>query len=287
MGHTARFIGGLALALGVVSACGQELALPQRAATTETGAGLGPSDGLTGASGAPEDSPSKRLPLLDEPTYQSGGAEGEGAPRQGCESCASAGRGGSGSKNRSDAASAVAGDGGDGGVGGRAGERPVTTPTAVLLFSEYVEGTSSNKALELYAVQAGTLEGCEIRTYFNGGDKPTRLELHGELAQGELSVLCSPKFASWATAACDTFGNLTFNGDDAIALSCAGIVQDVIGTIGADPGDGWGNGATLDHTLRRRCSVASGNTAASTFDVEAEWITDPEDTFGDLGKRGF
>jgi uncharacterized protein len=156
-----------------------------------------------------------------------------------------------------------------------------------LLFSEYVEGSSKNKALEIYALEGGSLEACEVRTYFNGNEKPSRFALHGTLARGGLQVLCTKDFAASGRAACDSPENLTFNGDDAVSLSCAGVIQDVIGEIGVDPGDSWGHGATLDHTLRRRCSITEGRAATTRpFDVDAEWLMDDEDSFADLGKRG-
>ena len=80
--------------------------------------------------------------------------------------------------------------------------------------------------------------------------------------------------------------SLTFNGNDALALSCDGTMLDVIGQVGVDPGDGWSMGATLDHTLRRRCEVSSGRVDGSQpFAVDAEWLTLSVDTFADLGFR--
>ena len=79
---------------------------------------------------------------------------------------------------------------------------------------------------------------------------------------------------------------MIFNGDDALALACAGETLDVIGQIGVDPGDSWGVGATLDHTLRRRCDVTAGRRDGSgPFEIDAEWLTLGADTFLDLGAR--
>jgi hypothetical protein len=154
------------------------------------------------------------------------------------------------------------------------------------LFSEYVEGSGSMKALEIYALASSSLEGCELHTYFNGKLEPTRLALHGELERGAVQVLCSSALATAQPPLCDRSTNLTFNGDDALALSCDGALLDVIGQIGVDPGDAWDVGATLDHTLRRRCSVAQGRTDGNQpFQVDAEWLTLGVDTFSDLGKR--
>jgi hypothetical protein len=153
-----------------------------------------------------------------------------------------------------------------------------------LFFSEYVEGSGSFKALEIYASEPSSLEGCELQTYFNGKLEPSRLALHASLAPGSVQVLCSTALAAAQPSLCDRSTSLTFNGDDAVALSCGGVLLDVIGQIGVDPGDAWAAGATADHTLRRRCSVTVGHSDGSQpFDPDPEWLTFGVDTFSDLG----
>jgi len=172
-----------------------------------------------------------------------------------------------------------------GGAGG-GGEptQPIGPPA--LLLGEYVEGSGSFKALEIYALEASSLEGCELQTYFNGKLEPSGLALHGQLARGDVYVLCTLALATAQPGACDRSTSLTFNGDDALALSCDDVLLDVIGQIGVDPGESWGAGATLDHTLRRRCDVIAGRRDGNTpFEVEPEWLTLGKDTFSDLGVR--
>jgi hypothetical protein len=176
------------------------------------------------------------------------------------------------------------GGGGEAGGGEAGGSDGVAG--ASLMFSEYVEGSGSFKALEIYALTASSLEGCELRTYFNGKLEPARLALHGSLAQGQTQVLCSSALATAEPAHCDRSTSLTFNGDDALALGCGAELLDVIGQIGVDPGNSWGVGATLDHTLRRRCEVLGGRRdGTSAFEIDAEWLTLGVDTFSDLGVR--
>jgi hypothetical protein len=178
---------------------------------------------------------------------------------------------------------ASAGGGGAGGEGGGAGSGPSDAPPA-LFFSEYVEGSGSFKALEIYAAEAASLEGCEVQTYSNGKLEPSRLALHGTLAGGAVQVLCSSALATAQPTVCDRPTNLNFNGNDALGLSCRGVLLDVIGQIGVDPGDAWGDGATADHTLRRRCSVTSGrNDASQPFEPDAEWLVFGADDTSDLG----
>jgi len=80
-----------------------------------------------------------------------------------------------------------------------------------------------------------------------------------------------------------------FNGDDAITLEKAGVVVDVLGTVGTDPGDSWtvsgDNAATKDKTVRRKTTVTQGNTDWSASSA-SEWdvISTTDDVSG-LGTR--
>ena len=280
------------------AACGQELVLPDKPPNNAIDA---PSEGFTGAGGvADEAAPSSRLPVPGEPIFttfagagsDAGSSNGNagGLPGQGEVGPRKVGEGG---KPSTAGASGTGGSKSDG-VGGRAptageanaGTGGAPSGPAALLFSEYVEGSGSFKALEIYAVESSSLEGCELQTYSNGKLEPSRLALHGELLRGAVQVLCSSTLATAQPNACDRSTNLTFNGDDALALSCAGETLDVIGQIGLDPGDAWDVGATMDHTLRRRCEVLVGRSDGSTpFQVDAEWLTLGLDTFTDLGVR--
>jgi hypothetical protein len=251
-------------------------------------------DGITGIAGAPDAEPhaSDSLPLPESPTYTTfGGAGGEGHGA----SSSDAGHPGSSSHDAGapgqvswGGGGAVPGDGGSmhGGAAGAGGSGMALPPRGQLLFTEYLEGTGSLKALELHSPDGSSLEGCDLHTHFNGKLEPARLALHGELPAGSFQVLCSSDLASAQPERCDRSTNLTFNGDDALALVCDGLVLDVIGQIGVDPGEAWGNGSTANHTLRRRCSVVSGrHDGSQPFDPAVEWeLFDPV-IFDDLGQR--
>lgn len=174
---------------------------------------------------------------------------------------------------------------------GNAGASGANDPPPTLYFSEYVEGSSSYKALEIAAPKRSNLDGCKVGTYFNGKAEATVVAtLSGTLEAGHVLTVCSSSLQEKLGAAvCAQVGNLTFNGDDAIAIACNGQILDVIGQPGVDPGTAWGNAAnsTADHTLRRKCSVTSGKTSTSTpFDPSVDWQAYPIDTFDGLGKRG-
>jgi hypothetical protein len=148
-----------------------------------------------------------------------------------------------------------------------------------LLFSEYVEGIGYNQAVEIY--NAGDvvvyLGACEVRIYNNGSFSPLyTVPLNAvTLAPGEVFVLGHPGIA--VPASCDQLSaGLSFSGNDAIELVYQGAPHDVIGQIGFDPGYllGWGSGGTttVDHTLRRKCSVSTGDRFGyDGFDPAVEW----------------
>ena len=184
--------------------------------------------------------------------------------------------------------------GGAGGAGGDAGSNSSAGTSAreppLLWFSEYIEGSSSNKALEITTHARADLAGCKVSSYFNGKTEATVVAtLSGVLEAGQVLTLCTSALKERLATICNQASNLTFNGDDAVTLSCDGQILDVIGQIGEDPGEAWGTGTltTADHTLRRNCSVPSGDAlGADAFDPNTEWQVFPVDTFDGLGTRG-
>ncbi len=160
--------------------------------------------------------------------------------------------------------------------GGEMSVATVSVSTApVLFFSEYVEGTGTNKALELFNAGGGMadLSVCQIRRYTNGSSTPSAMfTLSGTLAGGAVHVVCG---GIDMAAACDEMsGVINHNGDDAYDLFCAGMVVDTFGQIGVDPGDAWMGGGlgTQDFVLTRICSTTTGDTNGSdAFDPSTEW----------------
>ena len=161
-----------------------------------------------------------------------------------------------------------------------------------LFFSEYVEGSSNNKALEIYNGTGAAVdlaaEGYAIEIYFNGAVTPlTTIPLTGVIAHGGVYVVAdnSADAAILAKANQTSTANF-FNGDDAIALVKGTTRIDVIGQIGVDPGTEWGAGnlSTANNTLRRRSTVCAGDpNGTDPFDPSIEWLGFAEDTFDGLG----
>jgi uncharacterized protein len=157
-----------------------------------------------------------------------------------------------------------------------------------LLFSEYVEGSGNNKALEIINRGPTTvsLQGCEIDPYQNGSTTagtPTMLN-PVSLPAGGVFVVCNTAFAQ--SALCDELsGAIVQTGNDAIELSCNGVLADSIGRVGEDLVWGTAPTTTMDATLRRKCSVLAGDTDPSDpFDPALEWDGYAIDAFSDLGQ---
>lgn len=166
--------------------------------------------------------------------------------------------------------------------------------SAELFISECIEGSSNNKAIEVYNPGPGSVntDNYAINMYFNGNvSVGTTVSLAGfNLAAGAVLVVAHSSSAAPILAQADiTSGSSFFNGDDAIELTNSGSPVDVIGQIGFDPGSEWSGacGGTQNETIRRDASVCAGDTNGSdVFDLCANGFTAfPQDTFDGLGSH--
>jgi uncharacterized protein len=164
-----------------------------------------------------------------------------------------------------------------------------------VFFSEVVEGSSNNKALEI--VNAGSaaadLGEYALKLYSNGAVGATAtLALTGTLAPGGTLVICNAAIVATALPSCNLTNSsvINFNGDDAITLERNGSVVDAFGQVGFDPGTAWTSGvvSTVNLTLRRKVAVTRGSVppaAPATWDLAAEWEAFAIDSFDGLGSR--
>jgi len=169
-----------------------------------------------------------------------------------------------------------------------------------LFISEYVEGWSNNKALEIYNPTASAIDLSEymVIRYSNGATSATSanaVQLTGTIAPYDVQVAVLEKLDPNGTgqdapvwdslqARADeyycpdynTSNAFYWNGNDAVALAKgdvanvgAAILVDLFGKIGEDPGDGWstdfpytgaGVVVTKDHSLIRKPTVLKGET---------------------------
>ena len=152
-----------------------------------------------------------------------------------------------------------------------------------LFFSEYVEGSSFNKALEIANFTGATvsLAGYSIKKQSNGaGAWSTGLNLTGSLANGAVFVLVDPQIATtcYATANANLVSaQEAYNGNDPMGLFKDGVLIDVIGTF-----NGGSPNFAADVTLRRKPSINAPNI---TFDKVGEWDSFANNTCDGIGSH--
>jgi endonuclease I len=164
------------------------------------------------------------------------------------------------------------------GTGGGTGTE---TGTANELFiSEYVEGSSNNKVIEIANFTGSTisLSAYTLRKQVNGaGNWSTGLALSGSLNSGDVYVIANSSASTTAKANADvstTNAALSFNGNDPVGLFKNGVLVDVVGTF-----NGGSANFAKDTTLRRQSTINSPNTTYTS----TEWDTFNQDTFSGLG----
>jgi predicted extracellular nuclease len=169
---------------------------------------------------------------------------------------------------------------------------PASAPITKLFFSEYIEGSSDNKALEIYNGTGAAIdlaaEDYSIEIYFDGSISPrTTVALTGTVADEDVYVVADSGADSSIIAQVDqTSASNFYNGNDAVVLRMGNIVLDVIGQVGHDPGKEWGSGdtSTENNTIRRKADVCVGDANTSDdFDPAVEWDGYPNNTFDGLG----
>jgi len=158
-----------------------------------------------------------------------------------------------------------------------------------LFFSEYVEGTSNNKALEIYNPTSSAIDLSNyavIRMNNGKTTSPDTFRMNGMLASEAVYIIANSQADAAILALADTTGSATFyNGDDALTLAniTLSTVVDLFGVPGVDPGSAWTwvSGATNNSTLVRNYSVQSG---VATWDT-LEWVSSTIDDFSNLGSH--
>ncbi|MDN4484118.1 ExeM/NucH family extracellular endonuclease [Demequina lignilytica] len=167
---------------------------------------------------------------------------------------------------------------------------PATADTPTDLFlSEYVEGSSFNKAVEIYNGTGADvpLEGYALEVYFNGSTGVgATVALSGTLAAGDVYVIADDGADAAILAETDlTTTSSLWNGDDALVLTHDGVVIDSFGQVGFDPGSQWPVGGA-DDTLRRIASVCAGDTVPTDeYDGTDDWEVYATNTFDGLGSH--
>lgn len=181
---------------------------------------------------------------------------------------------------------------------------PLESCTA--FFSEYAEGSSNNKYLEIYnpGLTEISLEGMALAHTVNEPATPGSYETwvefpaNSNVAPGSVyRVVHSSAAPALLNAADFIYGNLS-NGDDGFALVEGSptdfVILDIIGDWNGDPGSGWDvagiANATQNHTLVRKPDVLSGNggdwnTSAGSNAENSEWIVLEIDDWSNFGEH--
>ena len=177
-------------------------------------------------------------------------------------------------------------------------------------FSEYAEGSSNNKYLEIYNPTDTTIDLTQY-AYPSVANAPTTAGEHdfwnefdsgASVAPGEVYVIMHGSFDSSKRGEADEDHTYLSNGDDGYALvygtETSFTVVDVIGqnifeSSYADPGTGWDvagvSNATKDHTLVRKPNISQGTTdwttSAGSNAEDSQWVVYDSDTWDYVGSH--
>jgi hypothetical protein len=176
-------------------------------------------------------------------------------------------------------------------------------PMQNLFFSEYAEGSSNNKYLEIYNPSSETVDLSDYAfpSTSNAPDVPGEYEYWNtfdegaQIAPNGLYIIAHPSSDPYILDFADMTHLYLSNGDDGYALAYGTaedyVLIDMIGDFNADPGSGWDvagvASGTKDHTLVRKCSVVEGNSdwtsSAGTTADDSEWIVLDQNDWTNLG----
>lgn len=190
-----------------------------------------------------------------------------------------------------------------------------------LFFSEYVEGSSKNKALEIYNPTDASIDlsTYKIKRYKNGQTIPdTELQLSGVVVSYDVVVITNGETTDTGFGVVDSalynLGDLHgtgiyatspmfFNGNDALTIekvtgAPTDEIVDIFGKVGEDPNNGWNDidsmnyvagddfwtAWTKDHTMIRKATVLKGVLEnPAVFNTGLEYDSLPKNTFTELG----
>jgi len=176
-----------------------------------------------------------------------------------------------------------------------------------LFISEYIEGSSSNKAVEIANTTGSDVDLSQYeiwRANSTGGvvnwNVVNKYPLSGTLLNNSVYVICNALAIDSIKVRSDVVGGALdgityFNGDDAVAIAkrIEGnmILIDAVGIEGPDPGTAWSvsgiTNATAEHTLLRKSYINSGNIdwtiTSGTNAFDTEWKVFPQNYYGNLG----
>ena len=155
-----------------------------------------------------------------------------------------------------------------------------STPNEIFI-SEYVEGSSNNKALEIanFTGNLINLSAYTIARDVNGnGAYGAALQLTGTLANGNVHVISRGNASAEIIAVANQLSSgdaMSFNGNDPVGLFKNGVLIDIFGNFG-------GTNDFEDETYRRKPTVSNPTTA---FNLAGEWDASGINNITDLGSH--
>ena len=183
-----------------------------------------------------------------------------------------------------------------------------------LFFSEYAEGSSSNRYFEVFNPTPDTVDLYDYAFARVSGNPTTvgvyetwiNFDLGSVILPFDVYVVSHNSANATIQSASDMNSNSLSNGDDGMALvyglqptaplppsSGLYIVLDWVGDWNGDPGQGWDvageTAATRDQTLVRKCPVSVGDTswtnAAGTNPNNSQWVVLNVNDFSNIGQH--
>ncbi|EXS21908.1 MULTISPECIES: ExeM/NucH family extracellular endonuclease [Acinetobacter] len=148
---------------------------------------------------------------------------------------------------------------------------------AQLMFSQYVDGSSNRKGLEIYNPDGATvnLADYEIQQFNNGGTaKTATFRLQGSLTSKQKFLVGRSELQAELGSKVNQVAALSFNGDDAVVLVYKGTPVDRFGRIGERPEAGWGTAiSSLGNSFKRieTENPALSIDATAAFDLDRSW----------------
>tara|TARA_B100001769_G_scaffold216395_1_gene176043 strand:- start:480 stop:2090 length:1611 start_codon:yes stop_codon:yes gene_type:complete len=173
-----------------------------------------------------------------------------------------------------------------------------------IFFSEYAEGSSNNKYLEIYNNSDQAVDLTQY-AFPNVSNDPTTVGEHeywntfdagATIEPFGIYVIANPSADGAILAEADMTFTYLSNGDDGFKLvygtEDSFTVVDELGDWQGDPGSGWDvagvSSGTANHTLVRKSSVQNGSfwsVSAGTTAEDSEWIVYDQDTWTYLGSH--
>ena len=175
---------------------------------------------------------------------------------------------------------------------------------ADLFISEYAEGTSNNKYLEIFNGTGAevSLSGYALPSTANAPNVVGEYEYWNDgifgsatsIADGDVHVICHPSAAQEILDKCDSTHQYLSNGDDGYMLvkgtESSYTVVDTLGDFNGDPGSGWEvcgmENATANHTLVKKDGVegnADWDASRGTSSENCDWVVKDNEDWTDLG----